>query len=132
MIDSSGNIIEKNNTASFTKLRQGSYFVVLMDAQSCTYSFGYYELKFTSATNHYSASKVYCTPNPFQDNITIFSESNIHSIVVSNQDGKIFYQTNLLKETKSHKIDTKSWTMGIYYIQTIDQNGKRQLNRVIK
>ncbi len=132
LIDSSGNIIEKNNTASFTKLRQGSYFVVLMDAQSCTYSFGYYELKFTSATNHYSASKVYCTPNPFQDNITIFSESNIHSIVVSNQDGKIFYQTNLLKETKSHKIDTKSWTMGIYYIQTIDQNGKRQLNRVIK
>jgi len=67
-------------------------------------------------------------PNPFMENITIESNSNLRAIAIINIYGQVVYD---------ERIDSKTWHLqpnlaaGIYFIQIVDEFGEKKIVKVL-
>ncbi len=73
---------------------------------------------------------VICYPNPFRDTLTIKSEENIESIIITGIDGRMINNTNV--DNKSIILDLMHLTNGVYIISVIGRNGITYYGKVIK
>tara|TARA_R110002072_G_scaffold4095_3_gene28955 strand:- start:276 stop:1535 length:1260 start_codon:yes stop_codon:yes gene_type:complete len=71
------------------------------------------------------------SPNPSNDKIKItYSQKSIKDIYITDAQGKIV-QT-LASNSKEVNIDISTWQKGVYFVKSVEKNGKSSFNRFVK
>jgi len=71
------------------------------------------------------------SPNPSNDKIKItYSQQSIKDIYITDVQGKIV-QT-LTSSSKEVNIDISTWQKGVYFVKSVEKNGKSSFNRFVK
>ncbi|NVO02679.1 MAG: T9SS type A sorting domain-containing protein [Bacteroidetes bacterium] len=75
--------------------------------------------------------EIQISPNPTSDLINIESKVALKSICIYSCEGNLVYKSNINKK-HSMKISMNAFKQGIYYIKTIDIEGKTGFNKIVK
>jgi len=71
------------------------------------------------------------SPNPSNDKIKItYSQPSLKEVYITDTQGKIV-QT-LTSSSKEVNIDISTWQKGVYFVKSVEKNGKSSFNRFVK
>jgi len=69
-------------------------------------------------------------PNPHHENFTITSTEKIVNINIYNIQGRLI--NNIQPNTKEYRLNTSSYTSGVYVLESTDANGNISISKVMK
>jgi PKD repeat protein len=113
-----GELITDANSMNFNPLSTGDYTVEITDENGCSSLSDSYSWIAVGIAEIRSVLNVY--PNPFTDEVTIISVTELTSVVVMEAGGK-----RVLEVSPSRSkivLNTTGWANGIYYIQIRTEN----------
>jgi hypothetical protein len=94
-------------------------------------TFNGYDIMGNVQTENFGMDEIHISPNPTSDIINIESKVALKSICIYSSEGNLIYQSDINKK-HSLKISMNAFKQGIYYIKTIDIDGKTGFNKIVK
>ena len=123
------NIPTGTTTQTYTPTENGSYRVVVADANGCRDTSAIFTYTISGITNRNAMNGVQLHPNPVVDQLIVSSEFASIELVITSTEGKEFLTQKIQREGT---INTSTLSQGLYIIKVYENGILKGIQKLIK